>query len=345
MHVDEFSSIHLWNGNRQGALFQASLGVKVGIGDDTAVISMDDVHAQYELLYTVDTMVEDIHFNAQTMSLKQIGYKALATNISDIAAMGGIPQHALVAISVPATYSSLQIKEIYDGIYHCADQYGIAIVGGDTTSAPYSLTISVTLIGKVEKGRAIVRSGANAHDIVFVTGIAGQSAAGLHALQHPSSYSGHQYLRTLIEAHQQPKPHLEAGRILLQSRLCHALNDVSDGLVSELSEIAKASSVDIVIEEQLLPISESMSQYASYSQQRVLDWILYGGEDYILVGTASANEIERLAASFQNNNLHFFQIGHVEAGSGEVWLEAWNQQFETMERTVITNRGYNHFRK
>lgn len=345
MHVDEFSSIHLWNGNRQGQKFQTSLGVKVGIGDDTAVISMNDVDAQYELLYTVDTMVEDIHFNARTMSFQQIGYKALAANISDIAAMGGIPLHALVAISVPATHNSLQIKEIYDGIYQCANQHGVAIVGGDTTSAPYSLTISVTLIGKVEKGRAILRSGANAQDIVFLTGVAGQSAAGLHALLHPSSFSEEHVIKSLIDAHQRPIPHLEAGRMLLQSSFCHSLNDVSDGLASELSEIAKASSVDIVIEEQLLPISESMSQYAGYCQQDMLDWILYGGEDYILVGTASVNDIGKLAAIFQNNNHSFFQIGHVESGTGQVWLESWNKQFEKMERTVVMNKGYNHFRK
>lgn len=344
--MDEFSRINRWNTQRQTNELRELLGVKVGIGDDAAVVSVTKAseHEQpMELLYTVDTMVEGVHFISETMSLEQIGYKALATNLSDIAAMGGIPLHALISISMPNAYDPEQINEIYNGIYACANRYQVAIVGGDTTSSPHTLVISITVIGQVKSGKAILRSGAKQGDIVFLTGVAGQSAAGLHALQHMDAIEARQMYGPIIIAHQKPEPHLMAGKLLLECGGCHSLNDVSDGLASELSEIAKSSKLDIVIQEQLLPISNSLSQYALYSKQSMLDWILYGGEDYILVGTVHVDKVFELESLFANNNLPFYQIGFTQEGNGQLWLESWDEQFRKLERKKIINRGYNHF--
>lgn len=346
--MDEFSRIQYWNEKRQQTSLKDKLGVKVDIGDDAAVVVLPDKDKEdqfrYETLYTVDTMVEDVHFSTITTDYEHIGYKALASNLSDIAAMGGIPQHALIAISVPPHYFEEHIMRIYDGIYDCANKYEVAIVGGDTTSSPYSLVISITVIGIVEAGRAILRSGAQVDDIVFLTGIAGQSAAGLHALQHIDQSKYHvPFLKPLILAHQQPEPHLQAGRILLTSGACHALNDVSDGLASELAEISKASHVDIILQDQKLPLSESLTQYAQQSGHDMLDWILSGGEDYILVGTSSKEHFASLQASFQEHQLQLYEIGHVEQGNGEVWLESWDYTFKAKDRRRIDQRGYNHF--
>ncbi|URN96638.1 MAG: thiamine-phosphate kinase [Candidatus Pristimantibacillus lignocellulolyticus] len=347
--MDEFSRILYWNKQRQDQSLKESLGVIVDIGDDAAVVSLPDQveskQKQYETLYTVDTMVEEIHFSSATTDYEHIGYKALASNLSDIAAMGGIPLHALIAISVPSHYSSDHINRIYNGIYECANRYKVAIVGGDTTSSPHSLTISITVIGIVESKKAILRSGAKAGDIVFVTGVPGQSAAGLHVLQHADKS---QYQKSIVEplirAHQLPEPHLLAGRLLNASNECHALNDISDGLISELAEIAKASHVDITIDENQIPLSEHMSQYAALSRQPLFDWVLYGGEDYILVGTAAKEHFSSIQASFHEQQLQLYAIGVVEQGNGAVWIESWNDQQQLKARNQIVNRGYNHFK-
>jgi len=346
--LDEFSRIRYWNEQRQDDILKKSLGVIVDIGDDAAVVTLpyqvESKRYQFETLYTVDTMVEDIHFSSVTTDYEHIGYKALASNLSDIAAMGGIPLHALIAISVPDHYSIDHIQRIYNGIYNCANKYKVAIVGGDTTSSPHSLIITITVIGTVESSKAILRSGAKSGDIVFVTGVPGQSAAGLYALQHADKSQYQQSIvEPLIRAHQLPEPHLLAGRLLNASNECHALNDVSDGLISELAEIAKASHINIIIDEHQIPLSDHISQYATQSGQSLFDWVLYGGEDYILVGTASNEHFASIQASFQEQQLQLYAIGIVEQGNGEVWMESWNYQLELKERNLIVNRGYNHF--
>jgi thiamine-monophosphate kinase len=182
--MDEFARIRHWTRGRQRPEWLRSRGVVVGIGDDAAVLEPDadgsgDVR---HLVWTVDTMVEDVHFNASTMDAPDIGWKALASNVSDIAAMGGEPRHALVSVSMPRTCDPERIRRLYDGLYACADRYGIAVVGGDTTSSPERLVVTVALGGAVEAGKAVTRAGARPGDLVFLTGPVGLSAAGLHWL-------------------------------------------------------------------------------------------------------------------------------------------------------------------
>lgn len=356
--MDEFARISYWTNDGQAKSLLEANGVKLAIGDDTAIVAGAVNSAAnrydrdgnagedaYELLYTVDTMVEDVHFTRQTMSLEQIGYKALASNLSDIAAMGGIPLHAVIAISMPRHYEAQQIKQIYNGIYQCANQYEVAIVGGDTTSSPYSLVLTITVIGQVEADAALRRSGAKAGDVLITTGVAGKSAAGLQLLLQPQ----HEQLiplkcsQALKHAHQLPQPHLAQGRLLRSLGSCHALNDVSDGLASEASEIAQASAVDIIIDEQLLPISNSLSQYSTAVKQPYLDWMLYGGEDYILLGCMESQQVETAKTAFAERGMKLFAIGYVEPGDGNVWLERMDDRLERKQRERINRRGYNHF--
>lgn len=353
--MDEFARIRYWTNEGQAKSLLEANGVKLAIGDDAAIVegavrsaanrygnACDDA---YELLYTVDTMVEDVHFTRQTMSLDQIGYKALASNLSDIAAMGGIPLHAVIAISVPSHYEAEQIKQIYNGIYQCANEYEVAIVGGDTTSSPYSLVLTITVIGQVEAGTALRRSGAKAGDVLFTTGVAGKSAAGLHLLLHPQHGELIPLKPNLVlkQAHQLPQPHLAQGRLLRSLGCCHALNDVSDGLASEASEIAQASAVDIVIDEQMLPVGDSLLQYSTAVKQPYLDWMLYGGEDYILLGCMEREQLNTAKAAFAKRGLELFEIGYVESGDGHVWLERMDNKLEGKRRERINGRGYNHF--
>ncbi|WP_338044894.1 thiamine-phosphate kinase, partial [Paenibacillus lignilyticus] len=156
----------------------------LGIGDDTAVVGLPpgESSGSLEWLLAVDTMVETVHFNDATMGEADIGWKALAANVSDITAMGGVPRHALVSVSVPPAWGPARMRRLYDGLYACAEHYGVAVVGGDTTSSPLHLVVSVTVVGTAPAGKAIRRAGAQPGDAVFVTGAAGMAAAGLHAL-------------------------------------------------------------------------------------------------------------------------------------------------------------------
>ncbi|RJE87660.1 thiamine-phosphate kinase [Paenibacillus sp. 1011MAR3C5] len=360
--VDEFARIRYWTSERQSVDWQLARGVALGIGDDAAVldfgIAQDGIIGERRQLLVSDTMVEQIHFAGHTMKDEHIGYKALAANVSDIAAMGGVPLHAVVSVCVPPSCGPERVKRIYDGLYACAEQYGVAIVGGDTTSSPAHLVISIALTGAVEAGKEMVRSGAQPGDAVFVTGPVGMSAAGLHMLQAAVSdkpYSalvGDPSYRALLVAHQQPSPSVLAGRLLLRSGICHSLNDVSDGLASEAWEIAEASSLRVVLDERSLPKSGSMSAYASQAGANPLDWMLYGGEDYVLIGTIDTHGAAAVKSEFQRHGLPFYVIGMTEEGSPGVELiplpRRWDGSGskaaeETLPRMTLPKRGFNHF--
>ena len=147
-------------------------GVEVGIGDDAAVLA---IGAGKRLVATCDAMVEGVHFNRRTLGDEDIGYKAMAVNVSDVVAMGGTPKYALVSISIPRRWHHRRLERLYDGLYACADRHGVRIVGGDTTSSPRHLTVSVTVFGEVAANSALKRSSARPGDAVFVTGYPGCS--------------------------------------------------------------------------------------------------------------------------------------------------------------------------
>ncbi|MBJ6360224.1 thiamine-phosphate kinase [Paenibacillus sp. MAHUQ-46] len=360
--LDEFAGIRSWTEDRQKHSWQEERGVVRGIGDDAAVVQAvpeaqgAGASEAWHSLITVDTMVEMIHFNDLTMLDEDVGYKALAANISDIAAMGGIPRHAVVTVSVPPSYSMERVKRIYDGLYACASQYNVAIVGGDTTSSPSHLVLSVTLTGIIEAGRSLYRSGAQPGDAVFITGLIGMSAAGLDYLTKlPERARGTQSHRelaaaaqkladtdgagALVRQHRRPQPSVTAGRLLASLGYCHALNDVSDGLASEAWELAEASQVSLVLNEYSLPRSTSLQQYAKQAGRNPVDWMLYGGEDYILIGTIAESNFEQAKEELNRQGIPLYQIGRVEAGAPGVWM----YRREGSDRTAIPKRGYNHF--
>ncbi|MFD1954155.1 thiamine-phosphate kinase [Paenibacillus thailandensis] len=355
--MDEFASIRLWTERRQSAVWQAGRGVALGIGDDAALLDpalpAEGIEGPRHIVAAVDTMVETVHFTRRTMTDEDIGYKALAANVSDIAAMGGVPLHALVSVSVPKSYGPERVRRLYDGLYACAERYGVAVVGGDTTSSPEHLVVAVTLLGAVEAGGALRRSGARPGDAVVLTGPVGMSAAGLHwLLAQPAAGEGAidaaaaGEAAALVQAHRRPSPSVRAGRLLRARGSCRALNDVSDGLASEAWELAEASGLRIVLRERDLPLAGSMAAYARRIGASPLDWMLYGGEDYVLLGTVAAEDAEPLRDLFRQEGLPFFIIGETAAGEPGVDLvtggEGWSG---TASARVIPlrKRGYNHF--
>lgn len=340
--LDEFGLIRVWTEGRQSASFLASAGVTLGIGDDAAVVS---ANADKEWLLAVDTMVEDIHFKPDTMEDADIGFKALAANISDIAAMGGVPKHALVSVSVPPSWGAERMERLYEGLYACAAKYGVAIVGGDTTSSPSHMVVAVTVVGCVEAGRAIRRSGSHPGQVVFLTGPTGMSAGGLHGMLSRAEAERKGSMRLpplppqrLIDAHRRPQPSVRAGRLLLELELASSLNDVSDGLASEAWELAEASGAKLIIREKELPISGELAGYAGLCGVSPLEWMLYGGEDYVLLGTADSGKEAFLRESFRSAGLPLFVIGVVEEGLPGVELES-----ASGKRRPLAKRGYNHF--
>jgi thiamine-monophosphate kinase len=335
---DEFSLIRSWTANRQSAEKLSAAGVKQGIGDDAAVVGM---RPGRDWLLAVDTMVEEIHFLPETMTDEDIGYKAVAANVSDIAAMGGEPSHALVSVSVPPSWGPQRMQSFYDGIYACADRYGIVVIGGDTTKSPFHLVVSITITGTVEAGRALKRSGAAPDQIVFVTGPVGMSAGGLHGMlpaadgRRPPAPP-----ERLVHAHRRPLPSVKAGRLLLENGWAASLNDVSDGLASEAWEIADSSGVGMVIRESTLPLSGDLAAYAAECGLDALEWMLYGGEDYILLGTAERRNESAMKEAFRAAGLPLFVIGETEGSEAGVVLLTGEGK-----RKPLLKRGYNHFSK
>ncbi|WLR42151.1 thiamine-phosphate kinase [Bacillus carboniphilus] len=304
--------------------------VLVGIGDDAAVIN-----SPKHLIVCVDTMVEEIHFTKQTMGLEDIGYKSLAINVSDIAAMGGKPLYYLVSISIPNAWSDEEIQSIYKGMEQCASLYQMDLIGGETVSTRGPLTIAVTALGKMESGRFTKRSNAKAGDIIFVTGSLGDSAGGLDILlnDYIKHTDDHSYL---IKKHQRPTPKVDLGLQLAKINRV-SLNDISDGLSSELYEIAEASSVSMMIEEEAIPMSTSLKNL--YGKDQSLQYALTGGEDFELLGTMPSEDFHQLQQLTEQKGWSITQIGEVilQEDKPEVFLVKKNNPI------LLTKGGYNHF--
>jgi thiamine-monophosphate kinase len=348
--MDEFALIRLLNRPRgSGFGDRPAFGVAVGIGDDAAVLRPT---GGTELVATCDMMVETVDFRPDTMRFCDIGYKAMTSNLSDIAAMGAEPRWALVALGAPRTTDVAALEQLYDGLYECAGRYGTAIVGGDTTATEAGLTVTVTVIGEAAAGRSVLRSGARPGDQVFVTGPLGGSAAGLHALLKIGQPAGPletypEELQPLVRAHRRPEPRVDAARVLasLEPGVCSSLNDISDGLASEAWEIAEASGVRIVLDGSRIPMTEALKAYASKVGVDPLDWALFGGEDFELVGTAPAERAAELARAFEQAGLAVWWVGeataaHASGGSlepGVSLIRGGNPPIP------IAKKGYNHF--
>ncbi|MFA4136641.1 MULTISPECIES: thiamine-phosphate kinase [unclassified Brevibacillus] len=336
MAHDEFSLIRQWTSRSAG---QEGNGLTVGIGDDAAVFSPAP---EMEVVACCDAMVETVHFLKKTMNPRDIGYKAVISNVSDVAAMGGVARYALVSIAVSPQWTPDECQQIYEGIYEACQAYGVRVIGGDTVSAPDALHLSVTVLGEVEKGRAIRRSQAKPGQLVFVTGHVGTSAAGLHLLlQGETAERGVSVpWETLMDAHQRPVAQIKAGRLLLESGACSALNDVSDGLASELWEIAEASSVSILVDAATVPIHDEVREYARHVEKDPLEWAFYGGEDYQLVGTLAKSHYEAVSKQFAASGVPFTVIGEVveKRHEPELMLQRDDQQLP------LPKAGFNHFR-
>jgi len=259
----------------------------IGIGDDAAVMRMSNFQCPISnegiasrffkdkkyLLATTDALVQDVHFKLKKKESPQtffnLGYKALASNISDIAAMGGVPTHALITVALPKNLELESIQQLYNGIDSLAKKYGIDIIGGDTVSSPKSLMISITLLGEVERENLLLRSGAKPGDLICVTGGFGKPASNNWKLD-----IGNWKLDI----------RLPDARKLATAKICSSMIDSSDGLARSVIELCKSSKTSAKIFTDNVPRVKNAT----------LDQALYGGEEYELVFTLPENKLNKL---------------------------------------------------
>lgn len=257
--------------------------VLVGIGDDAAAWQSDDSIQ----LATTDTLVQDIHFDLRTIGWKELGWKALAVNLSDIAAMGGIPRYALLSLALPGELETEDISGFSNAMAQLAREFGVAIIGGNVAAAP-NVVITVMVIGCSKDKMILKRSTASPGERIAVTGYLGSSAAGLEMLRG-RSVSDRETGSILRQAHLKPMPKVREGQILIQEGVKAAI-DVSDGLVADLDHICELSKVNAKIRMEQVPVHHVVrANFPNYKELA-----LCGGEDYQLLFTADEATIARV---------------------------------------------------
>lgn len=307
-----------------------------GIGDDAAVLKAE---GEDWLLFTTDMLIEDVHFSMAYVKPAQVGAKALVASVSDIAAMGGRPLHAVVSLGIPLRIPVEVLKGIYSGLRSAALEYGLNIVGGDTVKSPGQLIINVALIGCVGAGKAVYRSGAKPGDLVFVTGSLGNSAAGLFLYQNPSISVSTEANSFLKSAHTDPKARVKLGAVLADTGKVTSMDDISDGLATEIHEICLASGAGCRIRSPLVPMDQRMKEAAAATGRDPLSWALYGGEDFELIFTVrpdSAAAIKRLLRE-KGSKCHL--IGEIVQSKAGITMELPQGYFVPLEA-----KGYDHFK-
>jgi thiamine-monophosphate kinase len=285
-------------------------GVSQSVGDDAAVL---DVPAGCQLVAAVDTILEGRHFLPGS-NPRSVGHRALAVNLSDMAAMGATPAWATLALTIPDA-DTKWLQEFSAGLLDLADAHQVALVGGDTTRGP--LTVSVQILGYLPHGSALLRSGAQAGDHIVVTGTLGDAAAGLQYLRTPALNPGDKdAVQSLVARFEYPTPRVAMG--IAARGIASAAMDLSDGLAGDLPKLAQASGLGAVVNVDKLPLSPALRALAPPAQAR--DWALGGGEDYELLFTVAPPRYVALHSAAQRLNLTLSIIGEMRAAAGESWL-------------------------
>jgi thiamine-monophosphate kinase len=310
--------------------------VRVGIGDDAAVLAAD---RGTELVLTTDSLVEGVHFSFAWSSPEDVGYKALAVNLSDLAAMGARPRASLLSLALPADLSLDTFDRLVAGYANLSTETHTPLVGGNITRTTGPAVIDVTAIGTVRPRRRLLRSGAAPGDEVWVTGLLGAASAGLAYLasnRPPESWTEHE--AACIERQRRPAPRLKAGHIIGKTGAASAAMDLSDGLAQAVLAIAEASRVRIIVEAEALPIHPGVEALAAQQAVPGHAFVLAGAEDYELIFTVPPRRRGRFRSAVSRSSpLPFTRIGRVETGSGAVTALEGGLQ-------VTIQEGFAHFR-
>ena len=298
----------------RGLLFDER-GVVRGVGDDCAVLEAGNARVW---LVTVDQQIEGVHFLPDVSSAADIGHKALAVSLSDIAAMGGTPRHAFLTIAFPANAGADFASGFRDGFGQLAQRFSVNLLGGDVARSSSGLFVTVAVLGEAERDRVLYREGARVGDRVFVTGHLGLAAAGLEQLrsQKRSRAAVSATLRDdpLMQALLRPEPRVQEGHLLAASGAVTACIDVSDGLALDLTRLCTRSSAGVRVEEAAVPLAESLLNHTGGDRERALALALVGGEDYELCFTVRAEAASSLRGQLGSKlDVLLTEIGEVVA--------------------------------
>lgn len=309
-----------------------------GIGDDAAVIDDGD----QVILWSTDMLVEGPHFDLSYVPLQHLGYKAVAVNVSDIAAMNGKPEQIVVSLGLSSRFSVEAVDELYKGIRAACINYKIDLVGGDTTASPSGLIINVSVLGRTKKGNEVYRSGAKDKDIICVTGDLGGAYIGLQILEREKAvFLANPEMQPELDKHQysvgrQLKPEARMDIIYELAELGirpSSMIDISDGLASELFHISKASNVGVRIFEDKIPIDENAFNTAVEFKLDPFTCALNGGEDYELLFTIRQEDFEKIK---NHSDIHF--IGYVHPDARQNVLITKNNNVVPLKA-----QGWDHF--
>lgn len=311
-------------------------GLRVGPGDDAALVDSD---SGLEIL-TADLLVEGVHFRQETTSPRDLGYKSLTVNVSDVAAMGGRPKYALVSLAIPPDVDMSWVVELYGGLREAAGRYGLAIVGGDLSQAG-QIVISVTVTGEVAKNRAVTRGGARPGDRVVVTGTLGAAAAGLHLAEADSrtvaESLGTAWGRALLEALARPVARVGEGEILAAAGAT-AMMDLSDGLAKDLDRLCRESEVGARVDVSAIPLADGLPEIETVLGLDPLQMAVEGGEDYELLAALAPEAVQRVASRMvERFGTPLTDIGEIVEGKGVMAVEA-----DGTERPMEP-KGWDHF--
>ena len=326
--------------------FKAPDGV-TGIGDDCAVLPIWPIRSypawqwrkmenmpgvtfptdSGELLVSTDLLMEGVHFLREESSPEDIGWKAAAVNLSDIAAMGGSPVATFLSIALPKDAQGEWAERFIKGYAEISNLFDVPLLGGDTTSSLRDIAINVCVLGRCQSDKAIKRSGARPGDVIYVTGTLGDSAAGLQAILNNLEKT--EDVATLIHRHKRPIPRLRAGTDLIDTGVVGAMMDISDGIASDLRHILKASGVGAEVDLARLPISEELASTCKKYGWDAFELAAGGGEDFELLFTAPAGIASMV-------DFPIYPIGKIVEGSELQWMKDG-------VRSDFDATGYKHF--
>ncbi|MBN2104366.1 thiamine-phosphate kinase [bacterium] len=305
--------------------------IGLGIGDDGALIKPNPA---WETIFTIDTLVEHVHYDLSYTPFEALGWKALAVNLSDVAAMGGLPVCAIVSLGISDFWTIKTIDDFYQGLNACSHAFQCPIVGGDTVRLPRDSIITITVIGEVESGCALKRSGARPGDYLCVTGPLGDARSGMEVLTEGNNDLEYNDARTRFL---KPVPRIYESRKLLKHGGVTSMIDISDGLSSEIHHICRESHVGCRIFADRVPIASSALRWIEKREHSILSFVMESGEEYELLFTIQPEAYYRLESNQYYGISTLQKIGDIRKASEGVIIEI------NGETTPLNFQCWDHF--
>lgn len=314
-----------------------STRVMLGLGDDTASVL---THSGYELLVTCDCLVENRHYLPGRIHPFDLGRRAVSVNISDIGAMGGVPSFALISLGLKPELPVSFIENMYKGFLAELNPFEVPIIGGNITKIQDNTFIDITILGEVEKGRAVRRSTAKPGDLILVTGFPGRAAAGLYLLIH-SPFSDELRQHSLVKAYNTPGHRAKEARAIALKQLATSMIDISDGFLGDLFHICEESCVGAVLEKEKIPISGDLKDFCAKYDKDPFDMFIQDSDDYELILTCSPEHLDMIRDEMSEiSDVPVSEIGRITEHEGNIGVIAPEGSV-----TKLKPKGWDHFTK